>query len=194
MSKFELTDEQKKYLRNGYLGDIAINFGINFFIGLFAGNVITLWGNATPILFFGASNLLLDIFWMSFYIGLLANFFVTWFTYNDIQVGKKVEQPEWKKESLPILKYIPNNWFLRALVFCVATVIMYVPLTYLLLFLAQVSAVPYWHFAVLKGIYGMVIAPPVCHLSRLSALTDETTENVLTKLWFKVFPIKEKSE
>ena len=170
--------------------DIAINFGINFFFGLLAADVLTWWTNNTPNFWFGASNLLIDILIMNLFIGLFANFFITWFTYNDIQAGK-IEQPEWKKESIPIVKHVPNNWFLRALVFCIATVVVYVPITFLLLFISQTTHVTWWPFFLLKGIYGAVIAPPVCHLSRIAALSDENTENILTKLWFKVFPKKE---
>lgn len=183
----------KRYLFIEFIKDLLINFGINAFFGLFAAApVMPVYYKGTPLLFFGASNIYEDIFWMNFYIGLLIGFLVTFFAHLDVR-SDKITPPEWKRSSLPILKYLPNNIFLRALVTCVACIIIYMPLTWLIVYLSRIQGIYIWHFVIVKGLYGMLIAPPVAFLIRISALSDEDHEDMAIKLLFK-YVIRKKND
>jgi hypothetical protein len=178
------------YILRNWAWNIGFNIVINFLFPFLSLN-LPVW---FPLLFkpfprplpaFGDPSLVLDSFWMAFYLGFFLSALVTQGTYEDVVVKKKVPIPKKSRKDIPVLKYFPRNTVLRAFVFTGINILIFLPIMLLIVWLNNIKSIPFIHFAILKGLYGGLMAMTIEPFVRYGALCDKhfTSGKIDVRLW-----------
>lgn len=162
----ELSPELRKNLRVETAISIVANTIVSglFAWGIFHGvEVIPLWG---------AKGIAVDLIPTVFMITLALTIALTLITRGRIRKGK-LPRPAWSRKDLGLIRLMPANVGLRAFAFAALMTVILVPLSVLLLVVANVSDMSFNVFFVFKLIYGAMYAVLVTPLILLRAFADK---------------------
>jgi alpha-L-fucosidase len=155
-------------LQRNYLTlNIVINTIINFLINALFGS----WFGLTTMPLYGVTSILTDILWMAPLLSFLVALTVTQNTRKDF-LKAKVPAPAWRRKNHPILKYLPKNDYLRALVFMIAGWILFPLLIIGFFTLTRISHLEYSIYILYKGLFGGIMACIIDLIARISILGD----------------------
>ncbi len=152
-----------QYFLYSWIFNVAINYFINGMFGLFASNIVSVFG--------GYGTLVIDFVLMTLGLGFFLTLFVSVGVRGDIK-KEKVTPLKVRRSDIPVLKKMPENIYVRSLAMACITFIIFEPLAIGILVVLQVSSLPYWNFVAFKAFYGAFMASVIEPFVRLSALTD----------------------
>ena len=159
----EITELDLPYFVRRYSWNLFVNFAVNFLFGL--------WHEFEVIPLYGHKGLLQESTNLCLFVAGIMSFFVILDSHEHVKKGITTP-PSWHRESIPILKYLPRNYFYRASIFAVISLTVFGPIVAYILITFNVQSLPRFEFAVLKGLYAMLIAGSIDPIVRISALGD----------------------
>ncbi|MGV9204119.1 MAG: hypothetical protein ACOC44_08910 [Promethearchaeia archaeon] len=171
MTEFKL---DWNYLLKSMLGDIIIILILNFLIGLAApkkvpylrGDMLT--NTDITLLIRSVAE---EIFWTPVVLGFLMTLIVSNGVRLDL-LGNRVDPPEWYRHQITFLKHFPDNLFVRALFIAFISLLIFFPITAVVMGSLEIEAFSFWQFVYFKGIYSAGIAAFIGFLIRIVALGD----------------------
>lgn len=150
-------------LREQVIVPVCINFALN---------ALAAWltfRSAPLVSVWGSSGLWADILGTLFLLPLITCLIVTPVTRKGVLLGRVPSVP-WRSSELPSLRWMPRRSVSRAVVLGMAAVVIFGPVSSLVMSWLRVTALPLAEVVVLKGAIGAFVAALVTPVAALYAL------------------------
>jgi len=158
-----------RYILKGVGTDFLVGILIGGLGGLLTPDPIPILRTNFSEFFLIPPTIVEDLFWFVFLTIFLMTIILTYIVRFEMLIGR-INPPEWYRHQIPLLRNLPDNLLVRALLMAVVGIFLFMPITYMMFGALQITSIPHWNYIVFRGLYGALVLPIIGVIVRLSAL------------------------